>query len=779
MKKSGFTLVELLGAIALLGIIIAIAIPTYNHVSESTKKKAYENKASQIELAAEKWAEELNLSGNKIITVNRLIEDGYFQADKIEDEVLVQNPVNNENMICYRIEIIQDNGQASAKLISDVNDCELKEEEDKARSIKISAFKYENGKISDNNYKLNINELNVVEWSNTDVLLVVESKEEESFSKIFWSENGVNTITTLEDKKFLKSSEVHENQNINVEDYGNAIVVSASVLLKVDYEISVYTANNDIKNTSTRVQIDKESPRIDANCSTEMIAATTRETHLTGTDGEGSGLKAFLVAEKGTNKFETYAAENGNIKVGLKPAKEGNEIVYEIYGIDNVGNRSKTAIDLIVKNVDGQGANVINLVGTPDNNTYTKKVKLTGTARDDISGLVGYQFTTTDSVPTNWNSIELTNKEITYYYDVTQSGKYYFWVIDALNNTSRAEYEVKNIDLIAGDVMQIVPSTESYTTSLTLTGTATDNLSGIVKYQLTKNSSQPNTGWKTTSPTKNITTSLKITENGTYYLWVIDAVGNVGNKKLTVSNLVKEYTKTTPVYSERDDLISSSIRINGIKKLGSVTVNNGYVSSSYMNGDNVYFTVRNGITHTGTEPATCTTSPSTYRADYENVCSDYECNYGGRVSGSKCVADRGRSYRLTGDWFKITCNCVNNRYDCWGSGSTPCDEGYWRDGSWYDCEAKTSVEQGGYCSKTGQATGQQRCHATCYWDGNYSADCVDYDREYYCDRGDYLDGRTCYYCKKGSLNSRGTMCTYSCTNTYSYWEYTVTIVYYA
>lgn len=93
---------------------------------------------------------------------------------------------------------------------------------------------------------------------------VTESTKQKAFDKIFWSENGVNTTTTLEGKQLLKSSEIKKNQTINVEDYGNAIVVSTSVLLKANYEISVYTKDNGTKNTSVKVQIDKEGPRIDA-----------------------------------------------------------------------------------------------------------------------------------------------------------------------------------------------------------------------------------------------------------------------------------------------------------------------------------------------------------------------------------------------------------------------------------------------------------------------------------------------------------------------------------
>ena len=607
MKEKGFTLVELIVAIALLGIIVAIAVPTYNHVTESTKQKAFENKAEQIELAAEKWAEELNLSNNKVITVNRLIEDGYLQADEFKgDTALVENPINNENMICYTIEISLENGQSTAKLNSENSDCSLKDEEDKERSIQVSAFKITNNKIiNNNNFKLDVNELNTIEWTNTDILLVVEMKDNEVFDKIFWSENGVNTTTSLEGKQLLKSSEIKKNQTINVENYGNAIVVSTSVLLKANYEISVYTKDNGTKNTSVKVQIDKEAPRIDAKASTEMVTTATRETHLTGTDGEGSGLESFIVTEKGKNEFETFAAGNGSIKIGLKPAQEGNEIVYEIYGLDKVGNRSKTAIELIVKNVDNQGANVIELVGTPDNDTFTKKITLTGSARDDISGLVGYQFTTTDKVPSEWIDIELTNDEVTYNKEnITENGLYYFWVKDSLNNTSKAKYEVKNIDLIAGDIIKITPSTTNYTKTLTLTGTATDNLSGIVKYQLTTSSTEPSSGWTTTDATKTITTTLNITKNGTYYLWVIDAVGNVNKKSYVINNIdttapsvslkpsTTSYTKSLTLTGTARDSQSNIVKYQ-------ITTSSAQPSSGWTTGNSKSITATKSITSNG------------------------------------------------------------------------------------------------------------------------------------------------------------------------------------
>ena len=53
--KKGFTLIELLAVIVILGIILAIAIPSVALIIERSKEKSWENQQKLILQAAEKY----------------------------------------------------------------------------------------------------------------------------------------------------------------------------------------------------------------------------------------------------------------------------------------------------------------------------------------------------------------------------------------------------------------------------------------------------------------------------------------------------------------------------------------------------------------------------------------------------------------------------------------------------------------------------------------------------------------------------------------------------
>ena len=116
MNKKGFTLVELLAVIIILGLLIAIAVPSYIGVSKRIKEKMWDNKLKMIETAVEMYVQDnknyfciYDSSSNKWIatdeliegpirsssyTIKRLIQDGYLTAD--DDEKFI-NPIDNQN----------------------------------------------------------------------------------------------------------------------------------------------------------------------------------------------------------------------------------------------------------------------------------------------------------------------------------------------------------------------------------------------------------------------------------------------------------------------------------------------------------------------------------------------------------------------------------------------------------------------------------------------------------------------------------------------------------
>lgn len=82
-NKKGFTLVELLAVIVILGVLTAIAVPSVLEISKKIKTDMYDSKIKTIEVAAELWADDHKsdcLSQINTLQVGQLIPD-YLKAD--------------------------------------------------------------------------------------------------------------------------------------------------------------------------------------------------------------------------------------------------------------------------------------------------------------------------------------------------------------------------------------------------------------------------------------------------------------------------------------------------------------------------------------------------------------------------------------------------------------------------------------------------------------------------------------------------------------------------
>lgn len=115
-NKKGFTLVELLAVIVILGVLTAIAVPSVLGISKKIKTDMYESKKKTVEVALELWADDNKSSCiNNIdnLKIQNLIEANYLKADDKNNSSFT-NPSNGQNLYETSVkEVLEDNNLTS------------------------------------------------------------------------------------------------------------------------------------------------------------------------------------------------------------------------------------------------------------------------------------------------------------------------------------------------------------------------------------------------------------------------------------------------------------------------------------------------------------------------------------------------------------------------------------------------------------------------------------------------------------------------------------------
>ena len=96
LNKKGFTLVELLVVIVILGVIMSIAIPSITSSIERSKDKQKTQIIKLIESAGELYVDKHKntVQQGKSITLDDLIEDGLITKEEMKD------PFNEKRTLC-------------------------------------------------------------------------------------------------------------------------------------------------------------------------------------------------------------------------------------------------------------------------------------------------------------------------------------------------------------------------------------------------------------------------------------------------------------------------------------------------------------------------------------------------------------------------------------------------------------------------------------------------------------------------------------------------------
>ena len=107
--KKGFTIVELLGVIAIMAIILLMAVPIFGVVSTNIKENLYNSKLQNILSKSEVFAEEKEIS---VFMVKDLIENGSLEADNELGQYF--DPRDNRDMSCDIVNFIYENSNFKA-----------------------------------------------------------------------------------------------------------------------------------------------------------------------------------------------------------------------------------------------------------------------------------------------------------------------------------------------------------------------------------------------------------------------------------------------------------------------------------------------------------------------------------------------------------------------------------------------------------------------------------------------------------------------------------------
>ena len=102
-NKKGFTFVELLVVIALIGVIFVIAFPTVYTINKRVNERLYKTKIELILSAAEMYAQDEKVEDEvTVVTVEDLLENKYLVKDKKDNSSCesihgcIFNPLTNE-----------------------------------------------------------------------------------------------------------------------------------------------------------------------------------------------------------------------------------------------------------------------------------------------------------------------------------------------------------------------------------------------------------------------------------------------------------------------------------------------------------------------------------------------------------------------------------------------------------------------------------------------------------------------------------------------------------
>ncbi len=536
MKKNGFTLVEMMAVIALVGLLAVIGVATYTRVNESAKQKTLEAKKEQIRSSAMKWAKENSVTNKTVISVNALVVEGYLTADenRVDQIGLIENPVTGDNMICNTVDISFKEGEMVAEVNDTIQNCDLATQSLVDTKIDIRVID------ADGHNKTGGTNSSMSSWTNRNVIVVVSSTEydRDAVSISFDFEGNTETKMISGLSKYTGTSYLNSDQ---AKLYYNVFKVDANLLLNTKVVVSYTLTNGSVKSRAYTIRIDKEEATASIKANNEWLTVD-KPVYVDIDDGKGSGPKYFYVTKtdnpddvKESNRYPAgYESKIDSLEVGK----------YYIWTEDNAGNRSvKPKLIFELNNVDKTVPECeVVFHGHEGSHGWYKEVPVTPAGKNSIpAGISGMNLGVNTDINTpvytafaSYNTYNEGTGE-TRTTETTRSGVDYYCHVKTLAGNYANNKRNLKLDMTPPTVNIDVTSDTNYTQIKQVKMTVSDSLSGLYNgddirfdYAWSLGPETPS-GWST-SVSANSSTEFSHTfyifggvegkMTGKYYLWI-------------------------------------------------------------------------------------------------------------------------------------------------------------------------------------------------------------------------------------------------------------------
>jgi len=576
-NKKGFTIVELLATLFIIGIVIAIAIVAVGSISQRVKENQYKNLLTSIQVAGEKYYAE---TGSKRFYVNSLISAGLISADSEQDDNKIYNPLDSSQVVnCYIVSV----DEAGRAVVSDkddegnpIFDCNLEE-------------------LEINNLQIGrVNASGVVEaigdrWLNLNDFVDCDGDGNKEICLGVMPEDGVQIDDeTLNNSEYKWHAPAAPGISSNTKFY------------KVDMEGEDHhegAYNSRVKYNGEVIDEPSANIKIDAKRPTAVVESITNEDSWTQAktinfklSDEHSGLAKYAVVTTSVSQ----GIRNSDWKEigGEQKEYTGNEVItqngtYYIWVMDKAGNINAPSPSFTINSVDNIAPKCL-ITGESTVWTNGNRVITYGCIDDEPgSGCKTENLTETYITTTKTDTLSE--------YEVEDNAGNKATCKNSNNNIF--DNGGNNVDLdVNVYVDKTIPKVDSFDIKSTalgynskdatviIKGSDTDNISKVDKVCITSSNNQSSCEWKTIiSDDGSYSADYRFAAdegsgtNYTLYAFVMDEAGNVSASK---SETYKLYT----ICTTKDSIFSAYGECSKVCGGGTKT-RTVYYQDTYLGGD--------------------------------------------------------------------------------------------------------------------------------------------------------------------------------------------------